>query len=129
MAEVKSTPKNVLGTPLKPCCQRLKTGFFRTGGCETNEDDVGIHTVCVRTTEKFLAFSQQAGNDLSTPRPEYGFPGLKPGDCWCVCALRWKQAAEAGFAAPLDLEATEESTLNYMPLSLLLANAVPEQRN
>ena len=121
--------RNVLGTPLKACCNKSKTGFFRTGSCETNHEDLGIHTVCARVTDEFLEFSRLAGNDLSTPRQEFGFPGLQAGDCWCVCALRWKQAFEAGYPAPVDLEATEESTLQYIPLSALIKNAVPEQRN
>lgn len=121
--------RNVLGSPLKPCCNKLKTGFFRTGSCETNHEDLGVHTVCARMTDEFLEFSRLAGNDLSTPRQEFDFPGLKAGDCWCVCALRWKQAYEAGYPAPVDLEATEESTLQYIPLSALVKNAVPEQRN
>lgn len=120
---------NVLGTPLKACCGRLKTGFFRTGSCETSFEDQGIHTVCTRVNETFLEYSRLTGNDLSTPRPEYDFPGLQPGDCWCVCALRWKQAFEAGHASPVDLEATEESTLQYIPLSALMKSAIPEQRN
>ncbi len=127
--EIKPRSINVLGTPLKACCNRLKTGFFRTGSCETNDEDHGLHTVCTRVNEEFLEYSRLSGNDLSTPRPEYGFAGLQPGDCWCVCALRWKQAFDAGYAAPINLEATEESTLEYIPLSDLMKSAIPEQRN
>jgi uncharacterized protein (DUF2237 family) len=88
--------RNVLGEPLEPCCLRPTTGFFRTGSCETGPEDVGAHTVCVQVTAEFLDFSRQRGNDLSTPAPAFGFPGLKPGDRWCLCASRWKEALCTG---------------------------------
>ncbi|MCU0450572.1 MAG: DUF2237 domain-containing protein [Bernardetiaceae bacterium] len=119
-----ATPKNVLGGPLKVCCLNPRTGFYRTGKCETGPQDLGSHTVCARVTEEFLTFSKAVGNDLSTPRPEYDFPGLQPGDGWCVCAARWKQAFDAGYAPPVDLEATHERALEVVPLSQLLSLAV-----
>ena len=88
-------PKNVLGEPLQPCCNKLNTGWYRNGSCETDQNDGGRHVICARMTDEFLAFSQAMGNDLSTPRPEYNFPGLKGGDCWCLCAARWQEALEA----------------------------------
>lgn len=111
--------RNVLGGPLKPCSHDPVTGFFRDGSCHTCAEDTGLHTVCTEVSAEFLAFSKQAGNDLSTPRPEWGFQGLKPGDRWCVCALRWLEAAEAGCAAPVILNATNEATLTCVPLELL----------
>jgi uncharacterized protein (DUF2237 family) len=114
---------NVLGGPLATCSNRPVTGFFRTGCCETSYEDQGSHTVCARLTAEFLSFSQAMGNDLSTPRPEYGFPGLKPGDCWCVCAARWKEALDAGVAPPVILAATHEAALEVVSLEELKANA------
>ena len=108
--------KNVLGTPLQSCSTQPLTGFTRNGCCETGPEDTGSHTVCAQVTEEFLAFSQSRGNDLSTPRPEYGFEGLKPGDRWCLCAARWHEAAEAGFAPPVILEATHERALEIVSL-------------
>ena len=90
---------NVLGETLEVCCTDPMTGFFRDGACRTGPDDLGSHTVCARVTAEFLEFSRSRGNDLSTPRPEFSFPGLRPGDCWCLCALRWREALEAGCAA------------------------------
>ena len=90
--------KNVLGTGLQPCCTDPVTGFYRDGFCNTGSDDLGLHIVCIKATQKFLEFSMSRGNDLSTPHEEWGFPGLKPGDQWCLCALRWKEAYDAGFA-------------------------------
>jgi len=115
--------KNIFGEPLKPCCNNPKTGFYRDGNCRTDEFDHGTHTVCVIVTEEFLSFSKSRGNDLSTPRPEYQFPGLKPGDKWCLCALRWKEAFEAGFAPKVELEATDEKTLDYINMNDLIAYA------
>jgi uncharacterized protein (DUF2237 family) len=106
--------KNVLGQPLSPCSFDPMTGFFRTGCCETDAQDHGSHTVCAEMTATFLEFSQRKGNDLSTPRPEYGFPGLKPGDRWCVCAARWREALEAGVAPPVILASTHERVLDYV---------------
>jgi uncharacterized protein (DUF2237 family) len=111
--------KNVLGGELQPCSQDPITGFFRNGCCETSHEDVGMHTVCAVMTADFLAFSKRAGNDLSTPVPEYGFAGLKPGDRWCLCAPRWKEALDAGAAPQLVLEATHEETLAIVPLGVL----------
>ena len=110
---------NVLGGELKPCSARPLTGFFRNGCCETGPQDLGLHTVCAVMTAEFLAFSRRAGNDLSTPQPELGFPGLKPGDRWCLCAPRWKEALDAGFAPPVVLECTHEETLAITPLGVL----------
>jgi uncharacterized protein (DUF2237 family) len=110
------TARNVLGTPLKPCSMKPLTGFYRNGCCDTGVDDLGLHTVCVRVTAEFLAFSQSVGNDLSTPNPYYAFPGLKPGDQWCLCALRWKEALDAGMAPPVVLEATHITTLEFVDL-------------
>ena len=95
--------KNVLGTTLQECSLDPLTGFTRSGCCETGPEDQGSHTICAEVTEEFLIFSKTKGNDLSTPRPEYGFEGLKPGDRWCLCAIRWLEAAEAGFAPPVIL--------------------------
>ena len=119
-----SLQKNVLGTVLRTCSRNPVTGFFRNGCCETDAEDAGEHTACVQVTEEFLKFSKTSGNDLSTPRPEYGFVGLKPGDCWCVCAARWVEAYRAQVIAPLVLEATHQSLLDYLTLEELQACAV-----
>ena len=116
--------KNVLGRELQPCSTQPMTGFFRNGCCETSHEDMGMHTVCAVMTAEFLAFSKAAGNDLSTPRPEYGFPGLRPGDRWCLCAPRWKEALDAGAAPQVVLEATHEETLAIVPLGILKDYAV-----
>ena len=116
--------KNVLGGQLELCCDNPRTGFYRTGRCETGDDDHGVHTVCVRVTEQFLQFSRFRGNDLSTPRPEFGFAGLKPGDCWCLCASRWKEALEAGAAPRVVLTATHERTLQFVSLEELTEYAL-----
>ena len=116
--------RNVLGGPLAPCCTDPMTGFFRDGSCRTGEDDLGSHTVCARVTAEFLEFSKRRGNDLSTPMPEYEFPGLKPGDCWCLCAMRWKEACDAGVAPPVRLESCHESALKYVDLSELEEHAL-----
>lgn len=115
--------RNVLGGPLKPCSTTPLTGFFRNGHCDTCADDQGCHTVCVEVTTEFLTFSRAAGNDLSTPNPAYGFPGLKPGDRWCVCANRWLECLEAGVSAPISLAATHERTLELVPLATLQRHA------
>jgi len=117
-------PLNVLGEPLEGCSQRPLTGFYRTGACETGPEDRGAHVVCVRTTERFLAYSRQAGNDLTTPRPEFGFPGLKPGDCWCLCAARWQEALEAGCAPPVRLTGTHRRALEIVKLADLKKHAI-----
>ncbi|MBZ0153321.1 MAG: DUF2237 domain-containing protein [Planctomycetes bacterium] len=117
--------RNVLGTELKPCSKDPLTGFYRDGCCNTDADDLGAHTVCVVVTAEFLAFSQEAGNDLSTPRPEYAFPGLSPGDQWCLCAARWVEAEQAGKAPRVVLEATHARTLEFVPLATLRRYAIP----
>jgi uncharacterized protein (DUF2237 family) len=116
--------RNVMGGELVPCSVRPRTGFFRNGCCETGPEDIGLHTVCAVMTAEFLAFSKNAGNDLSTPQPLAGFPGLKPGDRWCLCAPRWKEALDAGVAPPVILEATHEETLAITPLGVLKDYAV-----
>lgn len=118
------TALNVLGQELLPCSNAPLTGFFRNGCCETGPDDLGLHTVCAVMTAEFLTFSRRAGNDLSTPRPDLHFPGLKPGDRWCLCAPRWKEALDAGAAPGVVLEATHEETLAIVTLDVLKAYAV-----
>ncbi len=108
--------RNVFGEAISPCSENPKTGFYRTGSCHTGPEDVGSHTVCVEVTEAFLAFSKARGNDLSTPMPQFGFPGLKPGDRWCLCALRWQEAFEAGAAPRVVLQATHERALEVVAL-------------
>ncbi len=115
--------KNIFGEPLKSCCNNPLTGFYRDGYCRTDQMDSGSHTVCAIVTEEFLTYSKTKGNDLITPRPEYQFPGLKPGDKWCLCALRWKEALEAGCAPKVALEATNEKTLEYITINDLIAHA------
>lgn len=115
---------NVLGEPLVPCGFDPVTGFFRDGCCRTCDEDVGSHTVCAEVTAEFLSYSKEVGNDLSTPRPEYGFEGLKPGDRWCLCAPRWQQALEAGHAPRVVLRATHEGALAFCSLDDLKAYAV-----
>ena len=119
-------PKNVLGTDLKCCCLQPLTGWFRDGHCRTNAQDVGKHTVCVQVTDDFLEFIKTTGNDLITPAPQFGFPGLVEGDKWCVCVLSWREAYKAGFAAPVVLEACDSSVLEYVPLSALQEYATIE---
>jgi uncharacterized protein (DUF2237 family) len=111
--------RNVLGGPLEPCSFEPNTGFFRDGHCHTCAQDHGSHTVCAVMTAEFLAFSKSRGNDLSTPMPQYDFPGLKPGDHWCLCAGRWLEAHEAGKAPKVNLEATNEAALTLVPLAAL----------
>jgi uncharacterized protein len=115
--------KNVLGSELAPCSIDPLTGWYRDGCCNTGPGDRGLHLVCVRATQAFLDFSVRAGNDLSTPRPEFRFPGLKPGDRWCVCVTRWVEAMNAGVAPPVVLEATHISTLEFATLEQLKAHA------
>ena len=117
-------PRNVLGGPLQTCSDTPRTGFYRDGCCNVGPDDFGVHAVCVRVTKEFLEFSAGRGNDLSTPLPEYGFPGLKPGDRWCLCAARWVEALEAGAAPRLVLVATHEMMLDYAPLVELKKYAI-----
>jgi uncharacterized protein (DUF2237 family) len=115
--------RNVLGKPLESCCTDPVTGFYRTGRCDTGPGDVGLHLVCARMTAEFLDFTKSRGNDLSTPAPAHGFPGLEPGDRWCLCVARWKEALEAGVAPPVILEATHVSTLEFVDLDDLRAHA------
>ena len=119
-----SEAKNVLGTELKVCCTSPMTGFYRDGKCNTGGGDFGAHVVCAQMTEEFLAFTQSQGNDLSTPAPMFNFPGLKPGDRWCLCASRWKEAMDAGVAPPVALESTHASALEYVSLSELQTYAM-----
>ena len=116
--------RNVLGGKLAPCSVSPRTGFFRDGCCNTGSEDVGMHVVCARMTREFLDFELEHGNDLVTPVSEFGFPGLKPGDQWCVCAARWREAFEAGVAPPVVLQATHEETLAVVPLSDLRRHAL-----
>jgi uncharacterized protein (DUF2237 family) len=115
--------RNVLGSVLQPCSFDPLTGWKRDGCCRSGSGDHGVHVVCVRVTGRFLGFSKQLGNDLSTPRPEYEFPGLKPGDQWCLCAARWQEAFEAGCAPDVVLEATHESALEFIDLENLKTHA------
>lgn len=114
---------NVLGEPLEGCSRDPMTGFFRDGACNTCEEDRGSHTVCAVMTAEFLAFSKYVGNDLSTPRPEFGFPGLKPGDQWCLCAGRFLQAADEGVGPDIRLAATHRKALEIVPLEVLRRHA------
>jgi uncharacterized protein (DUF2237 family) len=116
--------KNVFGEPLKGCSDRPLTGFYRTGCCHTGPEDLGLHTVCVEVTADFLEFSKSRGNDLSTPQPDFGFPGLQPGDRWCLCAARWREAFEAGIAPRVVLRATHEATLDVVDLEDLKSHAL-----
>ena len=115
---------NVYGKELEICCDNPKTGFFRNGMCDTCKEDIGIHTVCILATEEFLVFSKVVGNDLSTPHPEYEFPGLKPGNRWCLCAQRWMEAYDQGKAPPVFLESTHEATLKLVDFNILQQFAV-----
>ena len=116
--------RNVFGGPLEACSMAPRTGFFRNGCCDTSEEDLGSHTVCVVVTEVFLAFSKSRGNDLSTPVPAFGFPGLKEGDRWCLCAPRWQEALEAGQAPRVVLRATHEAALEHCELADLKRHAI-----
>jgi len=118
--------KNVLGGDLAVCGVEPMTGFFRTGKCDTCAEDQGMHTICARMTERFLRFSAAAGNDLSTPAPQLGFPGLKPGDRWCICLPRWIEARDAGAAPPVVLKATHMSVLEFVDLEELRAYAIDD---
>ncbi|MDZ4740604.1 MAG: DUF2237 domain-containing protein [Alphaproteobacteria bacterium] len=120
----KQSQRNVLGGELQPCSFEPVTGFFRDGCCNTSPEDTGSHTVCVVMTAEFLAYSKSRGNDLSTPMPQFGFPGLKPGDRWCLCAPRWQEAFLAGRAPKVALLATQEGALEYAELANLKAFAI-----
>jgi uncharacterized protein len=119
----RDSDRNVVGGNLLSCSNDPVTGFFRDGCCSTGPEDLGSHTVCAMMTEEFLAFSRESGNDLSTPRPEWGFPGLQPDDRWCVCASRWLEAHRAGVAAPVVLAATHERALEIISIDVLLTHA------
>lgn len=117
-------PRNVLGGPLRACSHDPLTGWFRDGCCNTSASDRGSHTVCALVTHEFLRFLRAAGNDLITPAPQHGFPGLTPGDQWCVCAASWRAAAEEGVGCPVHLEGTHEKALEVVSIELLLEHAV-----
>ncbi|MDG2316292.1 MAG: DUF2237 domain-containing protein [Gammaproteobacteria bacterium] len=117
-------PINVLGETLESCCENPLTGFFRDGCCNTSDDDFGSHTVCVQVTREFLEFSRFRGNDLTTSKPEFGFPGLKPGDCWCLCAARWLEAQQHGMAPRVMLRGSHIRALEIVPLETLKEYAV-----
>jgi hypothetical protein len=116
--------KNVLGETLEVCCTSPMTGFYRNGFCETGPRDLGTHVVCAEVTEEFLEFTSSEGNDLIRPSPEHGFPGLTPGDRWCLCVSRWKEALDAGIAPPVVLSATNQATIKYVSLDDLKKYAV-----
>ena len=118
--------KNVLGEILQSCCTKLNTGWFRNGSCETEPNDSGRHVICAPMSDEFLSFSQAMGNDLSTPKPEYSFPGLKSGDIWCLCAARWQEAFEAGVPPKVRLASCQESALEVVNLEDLKANQIIE---
>jgi uncharacterized protein (DUF2237 family) len=124
-----STARNVLGRELQACGLDPETGYFRDGHCRTGAHDVGRHVVCAQVTEGFLAFSRARGNDLVTPQPAFGFPGLRDGDRWCLCAARWREAEEAGVAPPVYLEASHERALEVVDLDRLLPYALDLPRN
>jgi hypothetical protein len=120
--------KNVLGGDLEVCGTRPMTGFYRDGRCHTGTGDIGVHVLCAQVTEEFLEFSKKTGNDLSTPVPAFHFPGLRPGDRWCVCVTRWKEALDAGVAPPVVLEATHMSALEFVTLDDLATHAATDRR-
>jgi uncharacterized protein (DUF2237 family) len=119
-----SQAKNVLGTELKPCSTKPMTGFYRNGCCDTGAGDMGVHVVCAVMTQDFLEFSKSRGNDLSTPHPEWNFPGLVPGDRWCLCAQRWQEALQAGMAPPVLLESCHMAALEFVDLDDLKRHAL-----
>lgn len=121
---MKESKKNVLGGPLEACCHAPLTGYFRDGYCRTDDTDHGRHVVCAEMTAEFLDYTKSRGNDLSTPRPEFDFPGLAPGDRWCLCALRWKEAWDEGVAPPVILESCEETALELVPFEALKQHAI-----
>lgn len=124
MTQAKTQARNVLDGALQPCCTSPMTGFYRDGMCNTGAGDAGAHVVCAQMTEEFLTYTQAQGNDLSTPVPAYGFPGLKAGDRWCLCASRWKEALDDGVAPSVVLEATHASALEYVSLDELKQHAI-----
>jgi uncharacterized protein (DUF2237 family) len=115
--------KNIFGEPLIECSTKPITGFFRDGCCKTDDQDAGEHTVCIIASEEFLLFSKAMGNDLSTPLPQYSFPGVRPGDKWCLCAKRWVEAYQNGYAPKIVLEATNETLLELVPMNVLISYA------
>ena len=115
--------KNIFGEPLKSCCETPPTGYFRDGFCRSCKSDLGSHTVCVEITNEFLNFSASKGNDLISPNPMYNFPGLKAGDKWCLCALRWLEAFEAGCAPKVELESTDEKALKFVKINDLILHS------
>jgi len=117
---VEKSPLNVFDKPLESCSLQPLTGFYRDGCCRTGEEDLGLHTVCIVATEEFLNYSKEVGNDLSTPLPEYQFPGVRPGERWCLCAARWVEAYRAGNAPPIILESTNKDVLRMIPFDVLL---------
>ncbi|AFY66300.1 DUF2237 family protein [Geitlerinema sp. PCC 7407] len=121
--------RNVLGGPLETCCTDPVTGFYRDGKCNTGAGDFGAHVVCAQVTEAFLEFTRSRGNDLTTPAPAFGFPGLKPGDRWCLCAARWKEALDAGAAPPVVLASTHALALEYISLDELEQHAVESRQD
>ncbi|MEM9256534.1 MAG: DUF2237 domain-containing protein [Pseudomonadota bacterium] len=123
-ADAASQRRNVLGTELAACCHAPKTGFYRDGYCRTDDRDQGRHVICAEVSAAFLAYTKNQGNDLSTPRPEYDFPGLQPGDRWCLCAMRWFEAHEAGTAPRVFLDACDRSALDVVPLEILQKYAI-----
>jgi uncharacterized protein (DUF2237 family) len=125
MNDPTTTARNVLGTKLQLCGMKPRTGFFRDGCCNTSDEDLGAHTVCVEMTDEFLMFSKDSGNDLSSPRPEFEFPGLKAGDRWCLCASRWVEAVKEDAAPRVVLESTHERTLEFVSLATLQRYAIP----
>jgi uncharacterized protein (DUF2237 family) len=124
--DIMSVAKNVLGEALELCCTSPLTGFYRDGFCVTGPEDAGTHVICAQVTEEFLSFTRSRGNDLSTPAPHLNFPGLKPGDRWCLCATRWREALEAGKAPPVILTATHEAALKYVSREDLKEHALTE---
>ncbi len=122
--DTQDAPLNVFGKPLQSCSMQPLTGFYRDGHCTTGSSDAGRHVVCANVTQPFLEYSQAQGNDLTTPRPEHGFPGLKPGDAWCLCAARWLEAYEAGAAPPVNLASTHAKALEVIPRNILMAYAM-----
>jgi uncharacterized protein (DUF2237 family) len=124
VGQQRETQRNVFGEPLRSCSDRPLTGFYRSGCCHTGPDDLGLHTVCIEVTAEFLAFSKARGNDLSTPQPDFDFPGLEPGDRWCLCAARWREAFDAGSAPRVILGATHEATLEIVTLKDLKRYAI-----
>lgn len=125
---MKFQSRNVFGEPIESCSDDPVTGFYRNGCCDSGDDDLGDHMVCAVMTAEFLEFSKSKGNELSTPIPQYNFPGLEPGDRWCLCAQRWKEAYEAGMAPKVVLEATNELTLEVVSMEMLLEHAYKEER-